>query len=518
MLALFLRSIREETRLRSTYWMRAALVVLVLLEIAAVHLIYGWVGAPGLTLFATVSGFNLFFITLAGLSYFSSAITEEKEEMTLGLLRMTSLSPLAILLGKSTSRLCGALFLLAAQFPFTLLSIALGGVTYEQILAAYVSLGAYVFLFANIALLFSVVARRTAIAAIWTGLTMLGLHLLPELITGVIWVLGRLTLVASPQPGPWLETVLARWNDASSFARLDVITATGFVEGPWSWQVTSNVGLGLVAFAVAWAAFRRFADRTDESPPARAWVGRKRSSLNAPGRAWSRAVLWKDFYFMGGGKFAFGLRLLLGAAIATFCSSRHWKKHSPWEWFDIGLMIAGIATAFLLVELAVAASRIFRIEHKHRTLSSLAQLPVSAGALARQKISAALLVALPHILMAGVGLSMTLPQAWRSLARMLQQTTPFSWRGFETFAGVTLAIFFSLVLLLHLIAWLSLRVKWGALPLAFGLWTVGIQVATTFAFLLFRGAPWAIATGGFLITGILFVNIGNRLEQLAAAD
>src|SRR5688572_17084441 len=265
--------------------MRAALVVLVLLEIAAVQLTRGWVGAPGLTLFATVSGFNLFFITLAGLSYFSSAITEEKEEMTLGLLRMTSLSPLAILLGKSTSRLCGALFLLAAQFPFTLLSIALGGVTYEQILAAYLSLGAYVFLLANIALFFSVLMRRTAIAALWTGLTLLAFHLLPELITGTIWVLGRLGLLASPQPAPWIEMLLARLNDASAFARLEVITATGFSEGPWSWQVGSNVALGFAAFALSWACFRRFADRSDESSPTRAWVARKRSSLGAPGRA-----------------------------------------------------------------------------------------------------------------------------------------------------------------------------------------------------------------------------------------
>ena len=54
-------------------------------------------------------------------------MAEEKEEQTLGLLRMTGLSPLSILLGKSTSRLCGALLLLAAQFPFTIFAVTLGG-------------------------------------------------------------------------------------------------------------------------------------------------------------------------------------------------------------------------------------------------------------------------------------------------------------------------------------------------------------------------------------------------------
>ena len=55
----------------------------------------------------------------------TSAEAEEKEEQTLGLLRMTGLNALSILLGKSTSRLLGALLLLLAQFPFTIFAITL---------------------------------------------------------------------------------------------------------------------------------------------------------------------------------------------------------------------------------------------------------------------------------------------------------------------------------------------------------------------------------------------------------
>ena len=40
-------------------------------------------GAPGLNLFSTVIYTDLLFITLVGLSYFASAIAEEREEMTL---------------------------------------------------------------------------------------------------------------------------------------------------------------------------------------------------------------------------------------------------------------------------------------------------------------------------------------------------------------------------------------------------------------------------------------------------
>ena len=61
----------------------------------------GGVGAPGLNFLEEMVWLNFVCITLAGLSYFASAITEEKESMMLGLLRMTDLNPIAILLGKS---------------------------------------------------------------------------------------------------------------------------------------------------------------------------------------------------------------------------------------------------------------------------------------------------------------------------------------------------------------------------------------------------------------------------------
>ena len=63
-------------------------------------------------------------------------------------------------LGKSTSRLLGAILLLLVQLPFTLLAITLGGVTLNQVIAAYFSLMAYMVLLANVGLLCSVIKRR----------------------------------------------------------------------------------------------------------------------------------------------------------------------------------------------------------------------------------------------------------------------------------------------------------------------------------------------------------------------
>ena len=129
-LALFSRSVREENRSRSPYIARFTLIVIVFFFLYSAYSWYSMSrGAPGLEFFRTLTVINSIFITLAGIAFFSTAITEEKEEGTLGLLRMTKLSPVAILLGKSTSRLFGACLLILAQLPFTLLAVSLGGVT-----------------------------------------------------------------------------------------------------------------------------------------------------------------------------------------------------------------------------------------------------------------------------------------------------------------------------------------------------------------------------------------------------
>src|SRR3954452_22659336 len=129
LLALFARSVRELLRSRLSYLTCGAVIGLIFLLLLGAQAAATATSAPGLKFFHSVSYVVLGFITFAGVSYFATAITEEKEDVTLGLLRMTNLDPLAILLGKSTSRLSAALLMLAATFPFTLLAVTLGGIS-----------------------------------------------------------------------------------------------------------------------------------------------------------------------------------------------------------------------------------------------------------------------------------------------------------------------------------------------------------------------------------------------------
>ena len=229
LLALFLRSLRLDLRARSTLLARVALVGIILILLFIAHATATAVGAPGLGFFSAVMSLNLWFLTLAAVSYFASAITEEKEEGTLGLLQMTDLDPLAILLGKSTTRLCGALLMLAAQLPFTLLAVALGGISARQIFAAYATLGGYTFFLSCFALLASVVSSRTAIASMITG----GFLILEPLLIAAMQLAPK--FAALPQFRGYvtgLAATLAAWGDtfsaASPFHRLSEVMTTGF--------------------------------------------------------------------------------------------------------------------------------------------------------------------------------------------------------------------------------------------------------------------------------------------------
>ncbi len=162
--ALFIRSLREDARTKFTPISRASLVLVILFFITVNQRNFAAQPAPGLTVFYMVMMVNLFGMVLGGITAFCSAITEEKEDDTLGLLRMTNLSPLAILFGKGISRLVSGALLIVAQLPFTILCVALGGVSATTIWKGYEVLLCTLFFLCNLGMLMSVLSRRTGMA------------------------------------------------------------------------------------------------------------------------------------------------------------------------------------------------------------------------------------------------------------------------------------------------------------------------------------------------------------------
>ena len=520
--ALFERSLRLETRSALICWSRVGLLGIILFMLMPIQTMarFGWYGAPGLKFFEDMIWVNLVFITLAGLSYFASAITEEKEEMMLGLLRMTDLNGVTILLGKSTSRLIGAFLLLLVQVPFILLAVTLGGVGLVQIVAAYGTLLAYLFLLCNLALLFSVVFRNTAAAAAVT------LFLLLLFFIGHYWAAGIEQSVGvyygvNLQRGAWpiITKTIELWRDATPSERLEVIFGTGFSGPVIGFQVVSNLIAGVVLFLLAWLVFDPCTRTEKDAAPARRWLLRRRTSRTSRiphGLIGFRAITWKDFVFISGGWIGLLLKFAVVGLLVAVCNAFALEggRSVVTQEFEGGLLI-WVSLVVTAIWLAVEASRIFKDEVRWKTLSSLMMLPISVRELAYRKVAGALLGTLPLLVCFIVGLMLVPKDVGDFFNEMFRHP-----QGFEMLAVMILQF----VLFLHLTAFLSLVLKRGALPLAIAIHYVGGMLFMAFVGLLFAAIGSAgvmvfiVAPGCIVVTGILHWAIGFRLERAAAEE
>ncbi len=191
-LALLIRALRVDARSLRPHLIRLGLLATILWLLYLASWQASFMGAPGLQLFSGLTVTNTWFITIVGVTYFASAITEEKEERTLGLLRMADIGGASILLGKWLPRMIGMLSLIVVQFPFTLLAITLGGVTAGQVNAVYVALLLLLVSVGTYSLLFSVICRNTGTAVRLTFIVLLLRWVIPLLAGGLPLRSGRL--------------------------------------------------------------------------------------------------------------------------------------------------------------------------------------------------------------------------------------------------------------------------------------------------------------------------------------
>ena len=523
-LALFERSLRLESRSALMCWSRTGLLLLILLMLIPIQSMarMGGISAPGLDFLGEMVWLNFVFISLAGLSYFPSAITEEKEEMMLGLLRMTDLNPIAILLGKSTSRLVGALLLLLVQVPFVLLAVTLGGVGLLQIVAAYGTLLAYLFLVCNLALMFSVRFRTTTTAAAFTLFFLLLFQI------GPVWAAAIVQNFAPPVPvslhhGAWsiLTAMIHLWGQATPSYRLGAIFQTGFAGPAIGFQVVTNLALGVLFFLLAWLVFDWCTREEKDAAPARQWWLRRatRRSRIPPGLVGPRSISWKDYTFISGG--GFGLLLKFGVvallvAICNLMALEFGDEPQITREFECRALI-WISLLMTAVFLALDAARVFREEIRWKTLSSLVTLPVSVPELAYRKVAGTLAGTLPLLAGFVLGLLLVPGDVGDFLNDFFRDSDDF-W--------VLLFLILQFVLFLHLTAFLSLVIKRGALPLAIAIQYLGGSFIMTFTTMLFSfgrsAGPGTICLvfGTICVVGTIVLHraIGLRLARAAAEE
>lgn len=401
-LALLERGLRLDARLLRLHLLRLGMVLLVAMALLVAHLQSFMVGAPGLGFFSWICWTTLLFSTLAGSTFFATCITEEKEEQTLGLLTLANIRPLALILGKFLPRLASALLILTVLFPFTLLSITLGGVTWDQVWAAYWLLLAHVTAMGSIGLFCSIICRKSGPAIAFTLLGQLLFFAGPPLI-GALLV--PLAAMRSGELAGWLEQIGQIGMESSAFIRINQILSTGFDESAFSVQVLSNLGLSAALFVSGWLLFGLF-NRAAESTTEHVTVLQRGIRLSRGSRrSWQWAIAWKDFYLVAGGPTWWGMRLiafiplvlLIGLSMNNFAWNAALRPR-----VGEALMLTVLFGA-IPAELTILAARLFRAEIKDGTWSNLAGLPMSIGRIAYSKVAGSLLGLAPALLLLLIG-------------------------------------------------------------------------------------------------------------------
>ncbi|QDT42951.1 ABC-2 family transporter protein [Gimesia alba] len=459
--ALFNRALSVDFRLTRSHLFRFLFALLILFCLVSANLSSRVIGAAGLILFTQIIYLNFVFILMAGVSFFATAITEEKEEQTIGLLLMAGVNPISLLLGKSLPRLVTALLLLSVQFPFTLLAITLGGVTFSQVIAAYASLAVFLFCLSNLGLLCSVVCARSraastlvviSLAAFFWGVPLSKWAF--DIMVQDRWVAdGTFFVTSTNQVLDWL-------SQSSVLRQVHTILTSGFSESPWGIQFWSNLIVGILLFLLACLLFNRFALTEVSTSPARGMISKKKSWLFSPGRAWVNALMWKDFFFVNGG---YGMSVIkficYGAALLGLCSFIQYTSRS-YSYQEIGLTIFWTMLIVLLIEISLISARVFHVEVQWKTLVSTAMLPQSMSSIAYSKVSGCLLGLVPAALYLFIGTLLSLNEMAYDIGLILSE--PSFW-----------TICVEVLFFWHLTALLSTYIKWGALPLAFVLMWVG---------------------------------------------
>ena len=489
------QSLMMDTRRFGSHAVRFGLAVVLYLAAARASFLTLW-SATGLALFHSQLLLTAAYVSITAIFGFSQAISEEKEDETLGLMRLADISPLSIILGKMAGRLVDAALLLAIQFPFTVIAITLGGVSWPQVIAAYSALAAYLWLLATLGIVASVLQPTGTAAARWTAIVV-GLYTLSP----YVWMSAQ----ASWRFSHWDLTIRKVFDFICLPLRLTAVTQSSFNESPWC----ASVGVGLVAgtffLLIAWWAFDRVSfdtavirsSQTDLSPQA--------DEFERPSRmTWSNPVIWREFTYLTGGKRGLRTRIISHSLIAFVMLIFQDTIGHVFAWASI---FSGLLA---LVDGTWTASRLFRDEIRDRTWSSLVQTPHSIERLAYDKLCGWLLGMIPVI---------AFPYAYILITIIVHEHTRFDMAMELLIGSATIGI--SVFAYLHLLMLMSLYFGWKATPL-----TLTISFATGWIYAVsIDSAPWTVVLRCtvfgltslvwlLVIAGLQFLII-RRLKELA---
>lgn len=523
-LALLNQTLRTDSRKLSVHlflgFYVGALFLMVYLESESTNA----VGAPGLELFRKISVINFVFLLFTAVFYLGTVISEEKEQGTLGLLKLTGLSPVVLLLGKSGSRIVFVLILLAMQLPFALFSITMGGVTLEQILGSYFNLTCFFFMSAMLGVFCSVFAKNSS-----SGMALaLVLNIFYLISPSIMGALVREYMLRNPAPSQfimYLNSIVKFFSVESVMGKMTQIMITRTPVEIFSPFVVICLLTGLLFF---YFAVKKFESSTQEFDSPQSQPAENKIIINTSKEgqiwvdpAWKSAVAWKDFYFLTG-----GYATMLGKAIAypagaigipmlvVIFSSRisfsdvddiRRMIHSFFLWGGLG---------FMGLEMILYLMLMYHHEIEEKTFANLILIPKSLFRITFEKVSAYLFSLIPVACCVILGLIIGADYVLESLGKVRLSSSNLL---------IGIAFLSGAIAYLHMIVFLSLDFKLLAFPVSLILFQV---ITSGFIYLMdfdFGGlynyhivsqALWftAFYSG---ITFCLFFLTGKRLKTLA---
>ena len=475
--ALLTRSLRLQARSSGPHIARVGLIALLALLLLVSSDMWRIGGAAGRYVLMQISWCLLLVGTAVGITQFSGAVAEEKEEGNIGLLRMAGLGPAGLLVGVGLARLWDMLLLAACALPVAVLAVTLGGVALGQVAALYVAILAWFCALAGLGLLASTLAPTAARASSLLVAMLVALHGMPALLSGLAHS-GGATGLAEAMDG-WLQ--LTVW------ARVGGIPMGSPAEW-WGWQPVIDVALGAAGAVGALLLYPRFARDSHDTGGERSGTVRRWLSIGRP-RSGLLAIAWKDFHVeLGGWRMLIfkGLAAVAGAVLAA-----GWVGGSDRSLEQIGESWMWPALFWAIIELGVHLSRQWSGELRNRTAELLCMLPVERPTLAYAKLFALPLALAPPLLWFAAGVLLAPESFIKGLGNMLS--------GLAGWYGIVMVVFWW-----HSAAWLSLR--WPRFALAGSIiLLVLVQIAVGILAFLVRGSEglFVLAIIGLAIPIIL---------------
>jgi hypothetical protein len=444
-LMLFNWSLKMDSKSIYPHVIRAAFSFLMLFFISVAFADAFGTSRTGLRYFESICFLNVLLITVCGVSYFVTAVTEEKDAGTFALLRLAGMTALSITLGKSTSRLFSSLMLLVIQLPFTFLAITLGGVLWQQIIASYIALAAWMAVVANLALFCSVRCTTSGRAAGMAGSVLVMLFVLPNIIASVVGALPAGLL--SPAGMNFLAGIPQAIERFTILTRLHQLLQTDNAVVFFGQQFWISIAISAVLFAISTLALDFWSAPADVAGPSENAAVRRWSV----GRSWRWALMWKEFIFFTGGRSFFISKLIGGGFVfAGFIWLQrsngdidYFRLHGDYAWIAFQT-----AAGFLALEVLLYSSGCLFYEIRQSTHLTLAAVPLSSVRVLLEKAGGCLIALIPALF-------------W------LCAISICGYDGIARECSTTMVISFLIVLAFssHIAVILSLYTRWAALPL-----------------------------------------------------